>query len=141
MRLAVALVRLWTACYTWGLPPDARAARRQEIDSDLWESLQGDEPQPSASSLVMRLVLGMPDDLAWRQEQPRPTHVGLVVVAITVVVLAGVLWMFGRTSVLPMPEPLPRSSRADLPPPPPPPPPCPPAGSGYTAPSPCTPFR
>jgi hypothetical protein len=143
MRLAVALVRMWTACYTWGLPRDARAARRQEIDSDLWECLDGDDPISSATSLVGRLVLGIPDDLAWRHEQPRRTHVGLLVLAITVAVLSGVMWMMGRTSVLPVPEPLPRFSRFDRtdPPPPPPPPPCPPPGSADTAPSPCAPFR
>jgi hypothetical protein len=34
----VACVRRWTCVYTWRLPPAVRDARREEIESDLWES-------------------------------------------------------------------------------------------------------
>lgn len=142
MKLAVALVRAWTACYTWRLPSNARAARRQEIESDLWESLHGEGPRASSTSLVMRLLLGMSDDLAWRHEQSRH-RVPVLALAMTIAVLAGLVWVMGRPTALPTPEPLRRSSRLGRidPPPPPPPPPCPPPGLGYTAPSPCAPFR
>jgi uncharacterized protein (TIGR03435 family) len=65
LRLAIACVRSWTRLYTTGLPPDLRAARRREIDADLWASLSDDT---TASQLFVRLVLGVPDDVGWRLE-------------------------------------------------------------------------
>ena len=69
--LVVACVRSWTRIYTWRLPPAVRDARREEIESDLWES--ANDPQVAQSELIMqmvlRLTLGIADDLAWRLGQ------------------------------------------------------------------------
>ena len=39
LRGAIAAVRAWTTLYTCGLPTGQRDARREEIESDLWESV------------------------------------------------------------------------------------------------------
>src|SRR5207244_11858139 len=69
LHVLIACVRAWTRLYTSGLPPAVRNRRRGEIDSDLWEwcADQGSEPR-GAMHLLLRLVLGMPDDVAWRVE-------------------------------------------------------------------------
>jgi uncharacterized protein (TIGR03435 family) len=64
-RAAVACVRGWTRIYTWGMPSAMRDRRRNEIESDLWES----QSHVSASHILLRLVRGIPDDLGWRAEQ------------------------------------------------------------------------
>ena len=72
LRLAVNAVRGWTWLYTWRMPPGTREARRAEIESDLWE-FQRDTPADnaflSASHILLRLLLGIPDDLGWRLDQ------------------------------------------------------------------------
>jgi hypothetical protein len=61
---AVAVTRCWTRVYTIGLPADLRAARRAEIESDLWESLHDpDAPRPQ---ILPRLAGGIVDDVQWR---------------------------------------------------------------------------
>jgi len=68
---AAALVRRWVDLYTRGVPSTLRAARRDEIDDDLW--CQHEEAASlgrSAGSLgreiLLRLLLGMPADVSWR---------------------------------------------------------------------------
>ncbi|HEU5202682.1 MAG TPA: hypothetical protein VFU17_00150 [Candidatus Limnocylindrales bacterium] len=66
-----AVVRGWVDLYTRGLPADARAARRDEIDDDLWcEHAEAAATDRSARSLdadlALRLILGIPSDLSWR---------------------------------------------------------------------------
>jgi hypothetical protein len=73
LRLALALVRGWTRCYTLGMAPAARDGRRDEIESDLWEFHEDARrrrfsPGGIAVLMLMRLVLGAPDDLLWRME-------------------------------------------------------------------------
>lgn len=65
--LAVAIVRAWTFLYTCIMPPAVRERRRAEIDSDLWELQQDFAARglTSAVQLLLRLVLGLPDDLVW----------------------------------------------------------------------------
>ena len=65
------LVRGWVDLYTRGLPADARAARRDQIDDDLWcEHAEAVAAGRSARSLdadlALRLILGIPSDLSWR---------------------------------------------------------------------------
>jgi len=43
LRLATALVRLWTRVFTLGMPDRVREWRRAEIESDLWEQAH-DQP-------------------------------------------------------------------------------------------------
>jgi hypothetical protein len=144
VRLAVMLVRGWTAAYTWGMPSEVGGGRRAEIDSDLWE-LQHAEPADVrlAMEIVGRLVLGVPDDLGWRSDHqpaahPRARVVWALVLAVTCAVVFSVLWM-GRAQALPVPEPVVRFARVPAPPPPPPsPPPCNPPGIDRAPVSPCT---
>lgn len=74
------LVRGWTWWYTSAVPADARERRRAEIESDLWESRHDSHAVHKASGrTLIRLVCGVPADLAWRSEQlracPRQTGV------------------------------------------------------------------
>ena len=61
----------WVRCYTRGLPADARDQRRREIESDVFEQLDGARqattPARSAAAEVLwRTVRGMGDDILWR---------------------------------------------------------------------------
>jgi hypothetical protein len=130
-RLAIALVRRWTRVYTAHMSPDLREARRAEIDSDLWEFQQDRVARrrlhPTVHVLV-RLVLGIPDDLRWRGAH-LSVGVGAVrtmLVLTTVVLLLAAVWLFDvmRTADLPLPSaPRSRFTTTLAPPPPPAPPP------------------
>lgn len=68
VSIATLLTRGWTRAYTAGLPSDDRRARLDEIESDLWESwhdLDVDNRR-LALQIAVRLLTGMPHDLAWR---------------------------------------------------------------------------
>ena len=67
----IACVRHWTRIYTWRLPPAIRDARREQIDSDLWEGAHDVEltQRELVMQMVTRLARGIPDDLAWRLTQ------------------------------------------------------------------------
>jgi hypothetical protein len=80
LQAAVACTRGWTRFYTGGLSADAQGARCQQIESDLWDSIddaraRGLSDRTAAAEIVMRLLLGMPDDLAWRGEESSPAMV------------------------------------------------------------------
>ena len=139
LRGAIALARAWTKLYTWGLPVDYRDARREEIESDLWESVndRAADRRTLPLQIAARLIVGIPDDLGWRSEQA-PVAAWRWRVAMTVLAVAIFgLWLVGeRTTSAQLPE-LPDSLRISPhgvryldppPPPPPPPPPCPPPG-------------
>jgi len=71
MTFATACVRAWTWLYTQGLPGNERTARRNEIASDLWECQCDAAAGPGFGSslhLLVRLLIGIPDDLGWRVE-------------------------------------------------------------------------
>jgi hypothetical protein len=126
-RFAVASTRLWTACYTLQLPGDIAAARRNEVEADLWEAAR-DLP---FWQLMTRLVAGIPDDLAWRaaQQTVRPE---LTWTAFTTagVMMTAALWTavtLGAAQAPPPPPPPPAPTFRVAPPPPPPPPPPQPA--------------
>ena len=126
-RLVVALLRRWTIVYTLGLSDEDRARRRQEIESDIWESLKDPESRGLAVALTMlvRLVAGMPDDIGWRVEQPRPARplmFAVTVAAVCTLMLMGLIVWAGTVATLPRPEPLVHVQPAPPPPPPPPPP-------------------
>jgi hypothetical protein len=68
---AATLVRGWVGLYTRGVPSQLRAARRDEIDDDLWCQHQeaaslGRAPGSLGGEILLRLVLGMPADVGWR---------------------------------------------------------------------------
>lgn len=81
LAAALAIVRGWTRLYTAHLDPPARDARRAEIESDLWElhedaRRRGASPEEIGVQMLLRLVLGFVDDVAWRAEQVSvPPHI------------------------------------------------------------------
>jgi hypothetical protein len=73
IELVGGLVEAWTAIYTIGLPSDMKEGRRAEIRSDLWDqcslaAFQDDPVLETAGHVFVRLVLGIPGDIAWRAE-------------------------------------------------------------------------
>src|ERR1700730_10541459 len=71
-RLAANCVRGWTWLYTWRMPPAFRETRRAEIESDLWEfqcDAAGDPRLDSPLHILLRFLIGIPDDIGWRVEQ------------------------------------------------------------------------
>lgn len=80
MPRSVSFVRAWVRLYTAGLPPGLRDSRREELDADLWE--QGQEAEKSLmdspalwTHLLLRWLLGLPDDLLWRLAHVRTKDV------------------------------------------------------------------
>lgn len=134
LRLVVVIVRAWTDCYTWRMDPDVRAARIAQIESDLWEELRerSSEGMRLPLSIVARLVLGIPDDLAWRTTHDlifegsvkRSAAFGAIVSVVTLIA-AIVVWVGIVMAPAKLPEPpsMMLFSAAPGPPPPPPPPP------------------
>jgi hypothetical protein len=78
-----AVIRGWVSLYTRGLPADARAARRDEIDDDLWcehaeAAAAGRSARSLDADLFLRLLFGMPSDITWRlayRRAPDPSSV------------------------------------------------------------------
>lgn len=71
--IAATLTRAWVRLYTLGMPVDLRETRREEIEADLWDQERDAQEQaiPRAMSeveVLLRAVLGVPDDLSWRFE-------------------------------------------------------------------------
>ena len=134
LRLVVALVRAWTDCYTWRMNPDVRAARIAQIESDLWEELRerSSEGMRVPLSILARVVLGIPDDLAWRTTRDlifegsvrRSAAFGAIVSVVTVIAAIAVwVGIVMAPAKLPDPPSMMLFSAAPAPPPPPPPPP------------------
>ncbi|MEX0799858.1 MAG: hypothetical protein WD379_01410 [Dehalococcoidia bacterium] len=105
--LAVGMARSWVAIYSRGLPGPVREARRDEIDSDLWEQRwladrRGEPPLATAAEMAARTLLGMLSDVTWRVQagaSARPdrsikmkdstiVRVGLVVLALPLLLVA-----------------------------------------------------
>jgi hypothetical protein len=131
--LAMTAVRTWTRFYTWGLPAELRDARRDEIESDLWESFQDARGDAAlAWQIWARLFGGVADDLWWRLDQATSLPLFALRFAATLGLIAMLgLWLISATSTrLPDPPAAPRFPRLidAPPPPPPPPPPCAPPG-------------
>jgi hypothetical protein len=62
LPLATDLARWWVSVYSRGLPGDERAARRAEIDSDLWDHARfgaevGQRPADIGVEILARLLL------------------------------------------------------------------------------------
>ena len=97
-RVAVTLTRWWTRLYTVGLRADVRAARCDEIESDLWESLHdrsGTRPQ-----ILSRLAAGLLDDVRWRvahvPDEGRTIWLGTA----SIVLLLAAMWTWlGRPAI------------------------------------------
>ena len=81
LRLVERLVRTWTRLYTIGVAPDLRDRRRAEIESDLWESRHQPQRPYTAAHVLLRLLLGVRDDVAWRSSCRRPSKVTRAAVA------------------------------------------------------------
>jgi TonB family protein len=138
LRAACAAVRLWTALYTWRLPPDVRDARRTEIAADLWDHAHDrdcrEPPSAVAFHMMARLVLGVRDDVEWRGEQLKAQRrhsmrtavtagLAVVVPAAGLVLAAAILLNHAPPAPLPGPPQAVRQSALRYPVPPPPPPP------------------
>jgi hypothetical protein len=71
---SISLLRRWVALYTRGLPDDVRAARRDEIEGDVWSQREeavrlGLPAAAVAREILTRLVFGIPADIGWRLGQ------------------------------------------------------------------------
>ena len=118
LSVAIVLVRAWTRVYTWRLPQPLRESRRAEIESDLWESRHdAGRRQSPAVQVIVRLLLGIPDDLQWRMAHASIVNnfVMIGVALTTAVFLLAALWLvdLARARKLPVPPP-PRLSSASL---------------------------
>jgi len=65
------LTRAWVNFYCIGMRSEARANRRIEIESDLWEhyadrAASGADPAATGLEAFGRLLRGVPSDIAWR---------------------------------------------------------------------------
>lgn len=127
-RFAIAAVRAWTRLYTWGMDPAAAELRIAEIESDLWESEQAGD---GGATIVLRLLLGVYDDLVWRttfdlvhERGPRRTATLGVIVTVAAIIAAWWVIDTGRMGQLPAPPRIQVGAPAPprTPPPPPPPP-------------------
>jgi TonB family protein len=127
--LVCGCVRQWTRIYTFRLPAALRDARREQIESDLWESAHDrtTTEQALVLQLATRLVLGVPHDLAWRLEQLRVGKAALLRAAFAgcaaVALLISVTLSRLNDTPLPAPPVGPRRVASVPPPPPPGPPP------------------
>jgi hypothetical protein len=71
--IAAALTRAWVRLYTMRMPAILRETRRAEIDADLWEHEKDAQEAGVPRVLIemeilLRAVLGIPDDVSWRFE-------------------------------------------------------------------------
>ncbi len=70
MPMVKVLLRTWTWLYTSVAPEGERLSRRAEMLSDLYEHIQGSKaeghrPAEIAVQVLLRMVFGVKDDLAW----------------------------------------------------------------------------
>ena len=133
LRIAVAVVRTWTRIYTARVQPNVRETRRAEIESDLWEFQQDQDAGGSLAAAIhvlVRLMMGIPDDLGWRADHSaaHPSQLRrTVALSATAAALAlAALWVFTSLQPVELPPTRPPQRFVTLAPPPPPPPPPPP---------------
>jgi hypothetical protein len=71
--LAASIVRLWVRLYTAGLEATTRERIRQEVETDLWEQINGKDaagkPSKEAVIIILRWILGVPADIQWTIEE------------------------------------------------------------------------
>ena len=124
-RAAAAFARAWTYLYTSGLAPQVRAARRAEIESDLWESAHDQSaPRGTTAALLVcaRLILGIPNDLSWRAAQTSPRTRRVMRLGLTATAAAfilGMLWVYDQLRPHEPPLPPQLMKFVAVPPPPP----------------------
>jgi hypothetical protein len=100
-----AVIRGWVDLYTRGLPADARSARRDEIDDDLWcehaeAAAAGRSARSLDADLALRLLFGIPSDISWRlayRRAPTPASldrsgIGFARVISIVSMIGGAAW-------------------------------------------------
>jgi hypothetical protein len=135
LEAAIALTRGWTRIYTCRLEDAARATRHEQIESDLWESIDDDRRRgidagATAAQILLRLALGVADDLAWRGEEASLHMVSrrirwAAIAAMGAATIAAIVMMTaGGPATLPDVG-SPGQAVLRIPPPPPPPPPPP----------------
>jgi hypothetical protein len=122
VRFVITIVRGWTRLYTWRLPAAVRDVRRAEIESDLWEFQHDSDSHrrlnPAVHTLI-RLLLGVPDDLQWRTAHafPRGRTLRIAVALAAAVLLLAALGILDlmRTRRLPLPPVEPRPDASLMP--------------------------
>jgi hypothetical protein len=108
LDLAQTTVRVWTRLYTSGLPARLRQSRRAEIESDLFESRSDERHTMSpAVQVMMRLLLGIPDDVQWRLVHATAVNnvVAVIVALTTTMLLLVALWMVDLLKARTLPVP------------------------------------
>jgi hypothetical protein len=75
-------VRWWVRLYTAGLESSVRDRRRDEINADLWDQVEGQTGNGRTAAAItmavwLRWLSGMPDDVFWRREQPTAARAAL----------------------------------------------------------------
>lgn len=75
-------VRWWVRVYTAGLEPSVRDRRRDEINADLWDQVDGQTGGGRTAVAItmavwLRWLSGVPDDVFWRREQPTAAQAAL----------------------------------------------------------------
>lgn len=80
LQVAGSATRAWSHVYTSGLDPEARQRRLAEIESDLYEHAEDAKACGVAAAdvgfdILVRLVVGVPADLAWRRGAARDRRV------------------------------------------------------------------
>lgn len=108
VRSASRLALAWAGWYTRDLDPAVAGERRDEIASDLWEQAAGQADRPAAAlatSILSRVVRGVPADLAWRWRMPADPGAarqpGAVRAALAIaVVVAGAILALGIAALV-----------------------------------------
>jgi hypothetical protein len=107
------IVRAWTRIYTSRMQPALRDARRDEIESDLWElhedaRRRGATPTGIAVHMLLRLLRGAGDDLMWRAEhaQLSPGTIRGALWATAAASVVFVWWLASAVQALEPPAPL-----------------------------------
>ena len=104
-ELACALTRRWVQFYTKGMPPELGECRRAEVAADLWQHQQegrasGRRSAAIALEILVRALLGAPDDLGWRRETVKAWRASTLETRRTMTISMGRLRGMGLAAVL-----------------------------------------
>jgi len=117
VHTVVFIVRAWARLYTWATPEEVGRDRRSEVLSDLYDHIEDCQERELrrakiAYELVVRMVSGLKDDVAWSIPYVPSTFVGRldrgsealgrvgaparVLTSLTLLVLMNSLYLFGE---------------------------------------------
>ena len=104
--IAPACARAWLRLYTSGMPADLRDARHADVNTDLWEHQhdaygEGASRVAIAAEILLRTLVGVPDDLGWRREAMPARHGAVIEGRIgTVAISSGQMRWMGLCALL-----------------------------------------